>query len=168
MNDFSTIDKKTVCCFTGPRPEKIDVDCEIIKKMLKFAIIDAINQGYCYFITGMSRGFDVLAGNCVIELSEKFDIHLVSVIPFMTQDSSWTEDDQRLHSDILSKSRYVFCLSEKFHRGVYHARNRFMVDNSSKVITYYNNSKGGTKYTLDYAEKNGKKIVNIIEQQISF
>ncbi|MFI3114562.1 MAG: SLOG family protein [Clostridia bacterium] len=161
------INNEKVCCFTGPRPEKIHENQEEIKISLTFAIIDAINQGYSYFITGMSRGFDTLAAKCVIELSEKYDICLIAGIPFLGQEAQWSKEEKLEYSVILSKSRYVFCVSENFHRGIYYARNRFMVNNSSKIIAYYNNSQGGTKHTLDYAKKKGLKIVNITERQIS-
>jgi len=38
-----------------------------------------------------------------------------------------------------------------------------MVDNSSKLICYYNGSGGGTGYTVDYAEKHSVPIINLCE-----
>ena len=36
-----------------------------------------------------------------------------------------------------------------------------MVDNSSYVIAYLNENKGGTANTVRYANKKGKKVINI-------
>jgi hypothetical protein len=44
-----------------------------------------------------------------------------------------------------------------------HKRNRHLVDNSSACIAYLTESKGGTAYTVDYAEKHGLTVFNIAE-----
>lgn len=41
-------------------------------------------------------------------------------------------------------------------------RNRYMVDNSSLMITLFNGLPGGTKSTIDYARSQGLEIVIII------
>ena len=45
-------------------------------------------------------------------------------------------------------------------------RNIYMVDKSSLVVAVFNGEKGGTKNTVDYAVKNGKKILNLIQVSI--
>ena len=49
---------------------------------------------------------------------------------------------------------------------VFHIRDRWMVDNSSRVIGVFNGTYGGTQYTLDYAEKKGREIV-LIEDRLA-
>lgn len=168
MINFPFAKNDIVCAFTGPRPEKISDNSEDIKNAVKIAILDAINSGYKYFISGMSRGFDLIAARCVVELQSQYEIFLIAAIPFLAQDDMWSEPDKLDYRDILCQSRYTFCTSAEFHRGVYYERNRFMIDHCSKVITYYNNSYGGTKHTLDYAKKHSRKIVNICDTQVSF
>lgn len=166
MINFPFATNDIICAFTGPRPEKINDDIDDLKIALEIAVLDAIEQGYKYFITGMSRGFDLMAAQCVLKLQAKHDIFLIAAIPFLTQDDAWCIEDKLDYINILCKSRYTFCTSDNFHKGAYFERNRFMVDHCSKVITYYNNSKGGTKYTLDYAKKHGRNIVNIFDTQM--
>ena len=168
MQLIKNLEISKCCAFSGPRPEKITENIEDIKHFLKLAIIDSINEGYLYFITGMSRGFDLWAAKCIIELSKSYNIHLVCAIPFLDQDINWSKRDKTLYNDILMEARYTICLSDNFIRGIYHERNRFMINNSSKLITYYNNSQGGTKYTIDYAKKFGKPVSNIFNTQIKF
>ena len=48
-----------------------------------------------------------------------------------------------------------------FTAGCYHERNRYMVDNSSKLICYYDGSGGGTGYTVEYVKKRSIQIVNL-------
>lgn len=163
---FIFIDENKTCCFTGPRPEKIFDDFDEIKQATKFAIITAYNEGYCYFLSGMSRGFDIISATCVLELQKDYEIQLFATIPFWGQEERWCEHDRNIYENILEKSSQVFCVSDKFERGAYHKRNRFMVEKSTKIITYYDNSEGGTKYTLDYARKMSKNIINIYDRQI--
>ena len=44
-----------------------------------------------------------------------------------------------------------------------HKRNRHLVDNSSACIAYLTESKGGTAYTVDYADKHDLTIFNIAD-----
>lgn len=165
MHIFPHININETCCFTGPRPEKITEDISVIKDNLRKAITEAALSGYKNFITGMSRGFDLIAAEVVIELQDELDIKLVCAIPYLDQDSLWSNSDKLIYNDIVTKSAYSICLSEKFVRGIYHTRNRFMIDYSNLIITYYNNSKGGTKYTLDYAQTKKKQVVNLYFEQ---
>lgn len=48
-------------------------------------------------------------------------------------------------------------------REAYLARNRHLVDGSSYCVTYCVEQSGGTAYTVDYARKNGLKIINLAD-----
>ena len=41
------------------------------------------------------------------------------------------------------------------------ARNKYMVDNCDFVLTWFDGKTGGTKNTIDYAIKKGRKVINI-------
>ena len=43
-------------------------------------------------------------------------------------------------------------------------RNEWMVDHSNRVIAYYNGTPGGTRNTIEYAEKKGIEVVMLQEQ----
>ena len=45
------------CCFTGHRPDKMELGEKEIKPLLEKAIDDAIANGYVTFITGMGRTY---------------------------------------------------------------------------------------------------------------
>ena len=46
-------------CFTGHRPDKIDLNEKQAKELLEKAIDYAISQGFITFITGMAMGVDI-------------------------------------------------------------------------------------------------------------
>ena len=49
---------------------------------------------------------------------------------------------------------------DNYFPAAYQMRNEYMVDNSERVITYFDGKNGGTANTIRYALKKGKKIVN--------
>lgn len=55
------------CCFTGHRPDKIELGEKEIKPMLEKAIDKAIENGYITFITGMAMGVDIWAAEIVLD-----------------------------------------------------------------------------------------------------
>ena len=46
------------CCFTGHRPEKLNVPAEIVIVKLRNSIEDAFADGFTVYITGMAKGVD--------------------------------------------------------------------------------------------------------------
>ena len=66
------------CCFTGHRPDKIELGEKEIKPLLEKAIDDAIADGYVTFITGMAMGTDIWAAEIVLERKKtNKDLHLI-------------------------------------------------------------------------------------------
>ena len=51
--------RKIRCCFTGHRPNKMELGENEIKPLLEKAIDKAIDEGYLTFITGMAMGTDI-------------------------------------------------------------------------------------------------------------
>ena len=56
------------CCFTGHRPEKLNITEEEVKRLLEITIKRAVKEGFHTFITGMARGVDMWAGEIVLNL----------------------------------------------------------------------------------------------------
>lgn len=163
MQLFENVSRKQTCCFTGPRPEKSDITEEALYKLIKASVLYLVDQGYTHFFSGMSRGFDLVASQVIIDMQNTHNISLICAIPYTTQSKSWSFIEQGKYDDIISKARHTICMSDRYFATVFYARNRLMVDNSSKVITYYNKTGGGTKYTLDYAKTKGLDIINIFD-----
>ncbi len=172
------LEKNKTCAFTGYRPEKMPyngdeahAETKHIKSEIKKAILSLSEQGFCNFITGMSRGFDIWAAEVVLSLQDesqdKTKFNLISALPFIGQDAMWSNSDKERFDYIIRRARYTFCLSDALSNESYFKRNRFLVDNSSYIITYFDGKVGGTKYTINYARKNGLQIINIADNQLS-
>lgn len=164
------------CCFTGYRPSKFPFkmdDAEPEFKKLENKLIDAVfsaaDEGCYTFYCGMAMGFDLIAARAVLMLKEvynKASISLVCAIPFVDQAEKFDEKWHKMYNEIISFADNVILISDNYFNGVYQKRNEFMVDNSDYVITWYNGLSGGTKNTLKYARRKGKKIVNLFEDGV--
>ncbi len=142
------------CCFTGHRPEKLKVPVFIVKLKLQSEIKRAIKDGYRTFISGMSRGIDLIAAEEVIKQRAKNPaIKLIAAVPFEGFESRWNEADKAEYNEVLSKADLVRFISKRYYPAVYQVRNEWMVNHSKRVIAVYNGEAGGTRNTLLYASK---------------
>ena len=150
------------CCFTGHRPEKLTRSEAEIKKDLKAAILQAIDDGFVTFITGMARGVDIWAGEIVLQLRKQNpNLHLIAASPYEGFENRWSADWQRRYKNILDQTDLVRFVCKGYSKACFHIRNEWMVDRASRVIAVYNGEAGGTRNTIEYARENGIRIVSI-------
>lgn len=143
------------CCFTGHRPEKLNRSEAEIKKDLETAILQAINDGFVTFITGMARGVDIWAGEIILQLRKQNpNLHLIAASPYEGFEKRWSADWQRRYKDILDEADFVRFVCKGYSKTCFQIRNEWMVDRSARVIAIYNGEVGGTQNTIKYAEKN--------------
>ncbi len=159
------------CCFTGYRPEKFDFpfeeSCPEYRRFygrLMTAIAEVIEKGCTVFYCGMAQGFDIVAGEHVA-LVKKLnpDIKLIAAVPFRGQENGWSTTWQKRYRDLLSECDEVVTLSEGYARWVFDHRNRYMVDRSRYVVTFFDGKQGGTDNTIKYAVKHSRDIINVFE-----
>lgn len=161
------------CCFTGYRPEKYGFDIDgtneqgiELQVKMEIYVRELVKKGVTVFYCGCARGFDIFAAETVALIKEeKPQVKLVSVMPFKNMQASWEDKWKTRLENILKASDEVVVLSEDYHRGAYSNRNKYMVDRSNYVITYFDGQKGGTENTLKYAQKKNKTIINLAENE---
>ena len=150
------------CCFTGHRPEKLNRSEVEIKKDLETAILQAINDGFVTFITGMARGVDIWAGEIILQLRKQNpNLHLIAASPYEGFESRWSTDWQRRYNSILEQADLVRFICKGYSKACFQIRNEWMVDRSARVIALYNGEPGGTRNTIEYAKQNGIQTVPI-------
>jgi len=154
-------------CFSGHRFAPFDwtssYDGHVFQIMLAKAVEDAVNDGCNCFYNGMAMGFDIIAAEVVIAQKAYHNANaaLVSVIPFRGQEAKWTKAWKARHDAVLQAADEVIILNESYVTGCYHERNRYLVDNSQRLIAFYSGKAGGTQHTYDYAEEKGLNIINL-------
>lgn len=157
--------RSKTCCFTGHRrlPES---QKEEIAQALESAVLSMIHSGYRYFGAGGALGFDTLAAKTVLRLRQRYpDIRLILVLPCVSQADKWPPVDVAVYRKIMEQADKVVYTSHAYTAGCMFKRNRHLVDHSSVCICYLEKATGGTAYTVDYARKNGLRIINIAEKQ---
>lgn len=149
------------CCFTGHRPEKLTRSEAEIKKDLEAAILQAIDDGFVTFITGMARGVDIWAGEIVLQLRRNNpNLHLIAASPYQGFESRWSADWQKRYNAVLEQADLVRFICKGYSKACFQIRNEWMVDRSARVIAVYNGEPGGTRNTIEYAHQ--KCITTIV------
>lgn len=122
------------------------------------------------FLCGMAVGFDLCAGECVIQLRHEFPkISLIAVIPSPEQSKFFTPTQKERYDNLLSLCSDSVTISDHYTKYVYILRNKYLVDNADHIVAFHNGDKSsGTASTIKYATKKRVKIENIfIQSQLS-
>ena len=155
------------CAFTGHRPEKMpwgkDENGPLgieFKFRLREALEYLIGRGYTDFLSGGSRGFDLMAAEIVLSLRETYPwIRLTMVCPWNGQADKWDEEDRERWQAILEESDKVVYISGHYEKSVYFRRNAYLVDNAQMLLACYNgDQRSGTGQTIRYAHRKGIRV----------
>lgn len=164
------------CCFTGHRPEQLgrianenSQRCKELKQILSDVIDRAVADSYTDFYCGMARGVDTYAAEAVIEkMTANKNIRLHAALPCPEQQLHWSSGDKERFEKILQYTSSKTIISPLYTDTCMLSRNRFMVDNSQRVIAVWNGFfRGGTAYTVRYAKKENKEIYLIRPKDLS-
>lgn len=145
------------CALTGHRDLPADFDFE----KLENAIVGLMEEGVKNFYCGLARGFDLYAGAYVIKHKKKYGAKLIGCIPCPAQDKFFSFGDKSRYECVLSGCDEKICLSDNYYAGCMQARDRYMVDESDTVLCYLDRRSGGTWYTVNYAVRSGRRVLNL-------
>lgn len=167
----TSVAPERTCCFTGNRPHKLpwgenelDPRCIDVKARMDDELMRLINEGYTLFISGMAQGGDTFFARAVLKLRESYPfIKLECAVPCPSQPNAWSDAQKAEYCNILERADYVTMVSPSYTRACMFIRNRYMVDNSSAIVTLCYDEKGGTASTVEYAQKNGLKVIKLVK-----
>ena len=173
------LEPEKTCCFTGHRPEKLPKDEDEftgLREITKDKITELIGKNVDTFITGMSRGFDLLAAEILVRdfaLKSPFDhkeLRLFCSIPYMYQfDEMKTQEERLIYTEAMVCSENIFCFYLEKNDECYKVRNQFMVNYSDFLIGYLRNEKAkrtGSAMTYNMAKKAGKNVYITYENDL--
>lgn len=134
-----------------------------VRKKIEECVREAYRNGITNFISGMAIGFDLLAAEVVLSLRHEFPaITLTAVLPFREQASRFNELNKCRYYKCLSQADDIVILSNDYTAKCYLERDRFMVEHSSLLIACYDGrNRGGTFWTVNFAARTGKNVINI-------
>lgn len=151
--------RETTCSFTGHRMIA-STKVRQLKEQLHTIISSLIHEGFTDFCSGGALGFDQLCAQEIIQQKNKFPhIKLRMILPCKNQDERWTDAQKEHYRQTLSLADEIIYLSENYYDGCMQKRNRYLVDSSTRVLAYLERNCGGTKYTVNYAEKKGVPVL---------
>jgi len=153
--------KGKTCCFIGHRSIPAN-EFRAMQKRLEAEIVNLTNQGVTNFCSGGALGFDAIAALTVLKLRPQFQgIRLIFMFPCKEQTKCWLEEDIRTYNSIMNQADETVYLSERYHKGYVHKRNRRLVDRSSVCICYLTKEKDSAAYTVGYAMKKRVRIIQL-------
>ncbi|MBE6719143.1 MAG: DUF1273 domain-containing protein [Ruminococcaceae bacterium] len=151
--------RNNTCCFTGHRPELLNVEEDKIRVWLEVQIRVAASKGYVYYISGMQRGVDIYAAETVLKLkSEGLPIKLICACAWNGMETKWEQNWHDMYYAITEEADEVCYISKKPGKKAFFERDCWMVDRSSLLLAVYNGINGGTKHTIDYASQQGVEV----------
>lgn len=102
----------------------------------------------------MARGVDIWAGEIVLDLRDGgLPIHLIAASPYRGFEKRWPRGWQERYAAILNQADLVRFICSGYSRESFQRRNEGMVDHSTRVIAVYNGQPGGTRNTIQYAQR---------------
>lgn len=161
-----TLTEPGTCCFTGHRPAKLpwgtderDPRCLTLKRSILREAEALYRRGVRRFISGMALGCDLYFAEAVLALRERYPLTLECALPFPGQAERWDEDCRRRWQAIVSACDVETVVQDHYDKGCMLRRDRYMVDRSSVVLAVFDDSPGGTMYTLNYAIRLHREVL---------
>ena len=165
----------TSVCFTGHR--KIDSsDMYALKSLLDSTICGLVKRGVTDFYCGGALGFDTMCAHMVLYLRKRkaLDIKLHLVLPCSNEEQTknWSYNDKQEFYAIMMAADSIEYIGSEYTKDCMQKRNKFMIDNSSRLIAAGSSYRSGTGQTIRLAEKAGidinviniAKIVEAVEE----
>ena len=161
------MERSVTCCFTGHRPAKLpwgfderDPRCAALKQSILRELEGLYRRGWRHFISGMALGCDLYFAEAVLALKEIYpSVTLEAALPFPGQADRWPEASRARWRRIVDACDVESVVQNHYDRGCMLRRDRYMVERSSAVLAVFDDTPGGTKYTLDHAAKKGLEIL---------
>lgn len=151
------INKLKACAVTGHRELQKDIDVDKIESLFN----QLIDHDFNTFLIGMALGFDTLCFHILEKIRRERKIKIIACIPCKNQDYKYTDYQKKEYARMISVADEKIVLSEQYTPYCMLNRNKFMVDNCSVLIAYLRKDKGGTKYTVNYAQKQNVSILEV-------
>ena len=142
----------------------IECGAEIESRLDKL-LHDLITQReYIDFLIGRNGEFDLLASAAVKRAIRSYgygNTHFTLVLPYMKAEY---RDNEKEYLDYYDEVEICVESSAAHPKSAIQVRNRNIIDRSDLVICCIQHKSGGAYQTVRYAKKQGKKIVNLADE----
>lgn len=118
---------------------------------------------YVEFLIGRDGEFDLLASAAIKRAVREYgygNTHFTLVLPYMKAEY---RDNEKEYLDYYDEVEVCAEPADAHPKAAIQIRNRKMVDRSDLVVCCIQHKSGGAYKTMQYAEKQGKSIVNLAD-----
>ena len=137
-----------------------------IENRLDKLLHDLIMQkDYIDFLIGRDGEFDLLASAAIKRAVNNYahsNTHFTLVLPYLKAEY---RDNEKEYLDYYDEVEVCYESSIAHPKSAIQIRNRSMIDRSGLVVCCVQHNTGGAYHTLQYAEKQGKRIINISDEE---
>lgn len=142
-----------------------------LKKYLRYQLIQWIENGIEWFVTGGQNGIELWCAEQIILLKKEYpNIKLAVMPPFNNQETRYNEFDQILYSKVTALADYYQPLykGEYEHPRQFIFRDQFMLSHTDSCLLIYDEeSEGSPKYFYNKVKEHQEKTDYQL-QQITF
>ena len=151
-------EKNITVAFSGHRTYQGEANEE-----LRGVVARLYDEGYRRFLCGMAWGFDLAAGEAVVELKRTHsDVELIAALPYRNFSKLFHADDAEQYKRVADAADAIVVVSESEGKEAYRLRNDYLVDNASALVAYCEGVQGGTRYTMARARREGLTVFDIV------
>lgn len=118
---------------------------------------------YVEFLIGRDGEFDLLASAAIKRAVREYgygNTHFTLVLPYMKAEY---RDNEKEYLDYYDEVEVCAESADAHPKAAIQIRNRKMVDRSDLVVCCIQHKSGGAYKTMQYAEKQGKSIINLAD-----
>ena len=135
-----------------------------IEKHLDNLLYDLITQKeYVEFLIGRDGEFDLLASSAIRRAVKNYssgNTAFILVLPYMRANY---RDNEQNFLDYYDEVEICEESSSVHFKSAIQVRNRSMIDRSDLVVCWIQHKSGGAYKTIQYAEKQNRRIINLAE-----
>ena len=159
---YVTMDLYTVAFF-GHR--QLDTIISVEKKIKELATKLLARNEYTVFQVGRQGVFDQAVSCAIRSVKKTFrndNSSLTLVLPYETAEYRENQSSFRQYYDDIE----IYPEKAYFKRAIL-LRNRYMVDRADLVVVYVERTTGGAYQALQYAQKQGKTVINLADSNLT-
>ena len=132
-----------------------------VEQQVELLVSKLIEQNdYVDFLVGRNGDFDQIAASTVRRIKE-YDRGKSSLIWIMPYAMAEYLENKKAYEQYYDEVEICPESCESHPKAAYHIRNRSMVDRSDLVVFYVTHNHGGAYQTMQYAQRKGKRIINL-------
>ena len=135
-----------------------------IEKHLDNLLYDLITQKeYVEFLIGRDGEFDLLASSAIRRAVKNYssgNTAFILVLPYLKAEY---RDNEQNFLDYYDEVEICEESSSVHFKSAIQVRNRSMIDRSNLVVCWIQHKSGGAYKTIQYAEKQNRRIINLAE-----